>query len=306
MRGEVIFTFDGDEAGQKAALRAAELDQRFSAQTYVAVAPEGQDPCELRQAHGDVAVRDLLASRTPLVEFVVRAEAAKYDLDTPTGRVAALERVTPVLRGIRDDKLRHQYVEVATRLLGFDDPDWVRRQISGERPGRAAAVVGTRPSDVVVRTEREALVAAVQWPAYAGADFDILTTEAFTDPDHQAVHKTILAAGGVALGATQTPAAWSSALVDAAPDDRVRGLVMAMVTTPVPAAEGEETQRWVAGVVAAVRLLTITRLLANAKGQLQRLSPEAEDAAESERAFARVMELEVQRRTLLEQRGGSW
>ena len=60
MGGEVIFTFDGDAAGQKAALRAFEEDQRFVAQTYVAVEPGGMDPCDLRLTKGDAAVLDLI------------------------------------------------------------------------------------------------------------------------------------------------------------------------------------------------------------------------------------------------------
>ena len=51
-RGEVIFTFDGDEAGQKAAIRAFEGDQIFAGQTYVAVEPTGLDPCDLRLEAG--------------------------------------------------------------------------------------------------------------------------------------------------------------------------------------------------------------------------------------------------------------
>ena len=51
-RGEVIFTFDGDAAGQKAALRAFEGDQQFVGQTYVAVEPDGRDPCDLRARRG--------------------------------------------------------------------------------------------------------------------------------------------------------------------------------------------------------------------------------------------------------------
>ena len=69
IRGEVVFTFDGDAAGQKAALRAFDDDQRFVAQTFVAVEPGGLDPCELRQRKGDEAVRDLVARRVPLFEF---------------------------------------------------------------------------------------------------------------------------------------------------------------------------------------------------------------------------------------------
>ena len=60
-RGEVVFTFDGDAAGQKAALKAFEGDQKFVTQTFVAVEPDGLDPCELRQHKGDAAVRDLVA-----------------------------------------------------------------------------------------------------------------------------------------------------------------------------------------------------------------------------------------------------
>ena len=70
-RGEVIFTFDGDAAGQKAALRAFEGDQNFAGQTYVAVEPDGLDPCDLRLQHGDAAVRELVARRIPLYRFVL-------------------------------------------------------------------------------------------------------------------------------------------------------------------------------------------------------------------------------------------
>ena len=72
-RGEVIFTFDGDEAGQKAAMRAFADEQRFVTQTYVAVEPSGLDPCDLRLTSGDAAVRDLVARRVPLFEFVAKS-----------------------------------------------------------------------------------------------------------------------------------------------------------------------------------------------------------------------------------------
>src|SRR5690554_1831354 len=64
--GEIIFTFDGDEAGQKAALRAFDSDQRFVGRTFIAVSPDGLDPCDLRLRKGDAAVRDLVARREPL------------------------------------------------------------------------------------------------------------------------------------------------------------------------------------------------------------------------------------------------
>ncbi|MDP5128162.1 MAG: DNA primase, partial [Pontimonas sp.] len=57
-KGEVIFTFDPDEAGQKAASRAFAEESRFAAQTFVAVPPEGLDPCDVRITKGDEALRE--------------------------------------------------------------------------------------------------------------------------------------------------------------------------------------------------------------------------------------------------------
>ncbi len=85
-RGEIIFTFDGDEAGQKAALRAFAGDQQFVAQTYVAVEPDGLDPCDLRLQKGDAAVRELVGGRTPLYRFVLDNVVKRYDLDRADGR----------------------------------------------------------------------------------------------------------------------------------------------------------------------------------------------------------------------------
>ena len=69
--GEVIFTFDGDAAGRKAALRAFDDDQKFVARTFVAVQPDGLDPCDLRQQRGDDALVQLIAHKSPMFEFEI-------------------------------------------------------------------------------------------------------------------------------------------------------------------------------------------------------------------------------------------
>lgn len=120
LRGEVIYTFDGDAAGQAAALKMFGEDQRFVAQTFVAIEPDGRDPCELRQDKGDEAVRDLIARRVPLVAFVLRATVARYDLETAEGRVAALQRTAPMVAHIKDRGLRPEYARVLAGLLGMD------------------------------------------------------------------------------------------------------------------------------------------------------------------------------------------
>ena len=130
--GEVIFTFDPDEAGQKAASRAFGEEQRFAAQTYVAVGPDGLDPCDLRLQNGDDAVRRLVKAKKPMFEFMVRRVIANHDLDTVEGRVAALRAAAPVVAGIRDQALNVGYVRNLAGWLGMD-PAEVSRAVASAR-----------------------------------------------------------------------------------------------------------------------------------------------------------------------------
>ncbi|GLU85977.1 DNA primase [Kocuria sp. NBRC 114282] len=124
--GEVVFTFDGDKAGQKAALRAFQEDQRFMAQTFVAVEPNGMDPCELRLARGDAAVRSLLSAKRPLFEFAIRAAMKRYDLESLEGRVQAMRATAPIVARIRDTTLRPAYARQLAGWLGLEVPDVVQ------------------------------------------------------------------------------------------------------------------------------------------------------------------------------------
>jgi DNA primase len=119
-RGEVIFTFDGDAAGQKAAMRAFSEDQKFVTQTFVAVEPDGLDPCDLRQIKGDLALRDLIAKRVPLFEFAIRTELKLHNLTTAEGRVNALNATAPLVAQIRDKSLRPEYSRLLAGWLGIE------------------------------------------------------------------------------------------------------------------------------------------------------------------------------------------
>lgn len=134
--GEVVFTFDGDAAGQKAALRAFEGDQRFVAQTFIAISPDDMDPCELRLASGDSAVRELVASRTPLFAFAIRSAVAGFDLSTAEGRVAAVRKAAPLVARIRDAALRPEYSRLLSGWVGVPESD-VRTAVAAA--GRADA-----------------------------------------------------------------------------------------------------------------------------------------------------------------------
>ena len=104
-RGEVIFTFDGDAAGQRAVARVR-LSRAIRHADHVALQPDGLDPCDLRLKHGEAAVRDLIAQRVPVYEFAIRGELAKHDLDTNEGRLAALDAAARIVGRIKDYGLR--------------------------------------------------------------------------------------------------------------------------------------------------------------------------------------------------------
>ncbi|MGY6498162.1 MAG: DNA primase [Microcella sp.] len=127
--GEVVFTFDPDEAGQKAASRAFADEHRFAAQTYVAVAPDGLDPCDLRLERGDEAVRLLVSTRRPMFEFMIRRQLDQFDLETVEGRVAAVRAAAPVVARIRDRALSAGYVRQVAGWIGVDTGD-VQRAVS--------------------------------------------------------------------------------------------------------------------------------------------------------------------------------
>ena len=128
-RGEVIFTFDGDAAGQRAALRAFDSEQKFVTQTFVAVQPDGLDPCDLRIKQGDAAVRDLVARRVPLFEFAVRSVLSQHNLDETEGQLAALDAAARIVAGIKDRALRDRYAVNLDRWLGLMDEDFVLARV---------------------------------------------------------------------------------------------------------------------------------------------------------------------------------
>ena len=306
-RGEVIFTFDGDAAGQKAAMRASAQDAKFTAQTFIAIAPGGQDPCDLRLSGGETAIVDLVESRIPLFEFVLRTEASRYDLDTPEGRTQALAKVVPVLKAIKDDGLRVQYLPVAARILGFTEVDPVRAALAAASPaeaarGRRSAAAPRTMTDPSVQVEREMLKAVLQRPVLVGAGFDRLEAEAFTHPMSQAVRDAVVKAGGVAAAETMKPQHWAQAVLDVAADDTVRNLVMQVAVEPLLYQGGDAAeQNYVVKLLPRLRELAVTRRIVELKGRLQRMSPIGDTADAYNRLWGELMALEGLKRDLREE-----
>ncbi|MEV7644078.1 DNA primase [Streptomyces rubiginosohelvolus] len=299
----VIFTFDGDSAGQKAALRAFEDDQKFAAETYIAIAPDGMDPCDLRLVKGDDAVRDLVEPRTPLFEFALRQIVGRYDLETPAGRAAALDEAAAVVAKIKTSSVQREVAVQLAGLVGILDQEFVVRRVAqlarwardkggdhGDRGGRGGpqgrgqrggAPQQTAPAPAPAfsgpalnlrspahRTERELLKLALQKPALVSPAFDAYGVDEFTAAPYAAVRRCIEEAGGAEQGIADDRA-YLGAVLDAAPDNTVRNLVTELA---VEVFHGRTIDETYAGMhLVHVRLRAVDRRIADVQSSLARL-----------------------------------
>lgn len=309
-RGEVIFTFDGDEAGRKAALRAFDDEQKFVAQTFVAVEQSGLDPCELRQGKGDAAVRDLVAQRVPLIQFALRSTIDDYDLETVEGRVQALRRAAPLVAKIKDRSMRPEYARKLAGDLGMEiDAVIAEVRRAGGMPEngrqqkqnvRKIAVQRPHPGDPRLFVEREVLKIAMQAPALAGPVFDAIGVEAYTHPVYGAVRTAIGNAGGV-TGQVTGPA-WIDQASGKCADDLTKSVLAELAVERLRCA-GEPTTRYVQEHLARLQELAVDRKIAEVKSTLQRINP-VERPDDHTKLFGELIALEQQRRGLREQAMG--
>ncbi|MER5421753.1 DNA primase [Streptosporangium roseum] len=307
-QGEVVFTFDGDAAGQKAALRAFADEQKFVTQTFVAVQPDGLDPCDLRVRQGEAAVRDLIASREPLFAFAIRSMISRYDVSTNEGRLSALDAAAPIVAGIKDRALRQLYGVDLDRWLGFNNERFVMdriAEISATAQPRQQRPAGPRKvadlTDPGVRTEAEVLKLAVQRPALLGPGFDAIGPAAFTLPEHAALYKLVMDTGGTAA-AGHGGREWVDRLLGGV-TDALRGVVTRFAVEELRADVASE-ERYASAMLAALELVSAVRAIEQLKSRMQRTNP-VEEQQEYNRLFGELVALEQQRRVLKERAAGS-
>ncbi|GAA5764904.1 DNA primase [Streptosporangium roseum] len=307
-QGEVVFTFDGDAAGQKAALRAFADEQKFVTQTFVAVQPDGLDPCDLRVRQGEAAVRDLIASREPLFAFAIRSMISRYDVSTNEGRLSALDAAAPIVAGIKDRALRQLYGVDLDRWLGFNNERFVMdriAEISATAQPRQQRPAGPRKvadlTDPGVRTEAEVLKLAVQRPALLGPGFDAIGPAAFTLPEHVALYKLVMDTGGTAA-AGHGGREWVDRLLGGV-TDALRGVVTRFAVEELRADVASE-ERYASAMLAALELVSVVRAIEQLKSRMQRTNP-VEEQQEYNRLFGELVALEQQRRVLKERAAGS-
>jgi DNA primase len=308
-RGEVIFTFDGDAAGQKAALRAFGGDQNFVSQTYVAIEPDGLDPCDLRIKQGDSAVRELVARRVPLYRFVLSNVVTRYDLDRADGRIDALREAARLVSSIRDKSKVDAFAREIAGMIGVD-VDEARSEVrraanrrpeparSSSRPQQpepaeqAPRVAVPDPREPRFTTERETLKLVIQHPMVVGRVSADLGTNDFMHPTYRAVWELIATAGGPGAGADD--AGWAGRLRDAATDSAVSSAISELGVEPL---KKDATADYVALHMFSLLELTAMRRIAEVKSRLQRTNP-VEQAADYNKMFGELAALEQHRRTL--------
>ena len=312
-RGELIYTFDGDEAGQKAAMRAFEGDQQFTGQSFVAVAPEGMDPCDLRLAQGDAALRDLVARRVPMFEFVIESLLKDYSLDSAEGRVQALRRTVPVVAAIEDQVLQKEYARRLAGWVGWPNPDEVLDQVRAEAkrpkkdqrrvavkrdretaaPGQPPALQPPNPQDPILWPQREALKVALQYPDKAGSYFEGINPDAFTNDAYRQVREAIGNAGGLAAAAEHGPN-FLAAVAGEMRDLAGRNFVSELAVEPIHA---DDIDRYVDSVLSRLQETRVGDQIAQLKSQLERMRPSEEPEAYNA-LFSDLVALEQARREL--------
>ena len=299
-RGEVIFTFDGDAAGQKAAMKAFGDDQKFVTQTFVAVEPDGLDPCDLRQHKGDLALRDLIAKRVPLFEFAIRTELKKHNLATAEGRVNALNTTAPLVAAIRDKSLRPEYIKSLAGWLGTEAEvvtaavNTALKKVSttaapAETPTSDAAW-RPNPNEPTLMLEREVLKAKLQMPGLV-LDWKTIEEDAFTHPAYRELRRIIDSFG------------IEPVLLENITDEKMRQLFTELSVEPVRT-DGAVSDKYVASIVARLREVLVSRKIADLKSSLQRLNP-VENQEQYNAAFGDLVALETQKRGLHELAIGS-
>jgi DNA primase len=322
---KVVFTFDGDAAGQKAAMKAFGDDQRWASQSFVAVADGGMDPCDLRMAQGDDAVRHLIDDAVPMFEFAVRTTIARYDMATAEGRVQAMRAAAPIVNSIRDNSMRPEYIRTVAGWIGVE-VEQVQAEVA--RAGRMAAreshkdtatasTASHRPDadvvpepseqearaalptpdlrDPVVFVERQLLQTLLQYPgSFEPGDLDAIAPDAFTAPAHRAIFDGVRGAGGPqpALSAK----AWADRVTEAAPLS-VHGLVAELAVAPLPTRMDKSTglpeRRYVTALLARVQEVSLTRRIADAMSAMRRLAADPHsDQAQSRELSGQLQDLQ--------------
>ncbi|WP_216917309.1 DNA primase [Nocardia noduli] len=299
-RAEIIYCFDGDAAGIKAATGALTHVKNTPGRSSVTIAPDGTDPCELRQRDGDEGLHELILARTALIEYVLRAAIAEHDITTVEGRIAAVHHGTTLLHQLPDPITRSEYTRQLAGWVGVD-PDAVAASPTdstvptAESARNQPAKRARAPGDEKYRWQRTALQAALQKPALAAEHgFDQLPPEVFDQPVYSLLYSAIASLGG-ARSAPADTTAWVNAVTAHLGTDTGPATELAVQTLHLPGDEPGKYLRAVFTMITAGHLLTRVEILRNELDSVSAL----DEPERFHHLIAAIQDTEQHRRTIL-------
>ena len=297
----VIFTFDPDAAGEKAALRVYGDSSKFNALTFVAAGPEGLDPADLRQQRGDAAIAQMLEAKRPLFEFVIRHRISQFTLSDLDSRVAAARAAASVVSQIRDPALKSGYTKQLADWVSLDVAD-VSRLVQGEtqqsvqaavEPMRQQGVAKPRSNDPKTKFERQVLEVILQRPQSFSADqVQRMAAAGFTDPGYQEL-LSLISSNREAL----TEAGFANLLATKSAGEML-DLIRELSLSTLPANTDAEVEKYSKGVVVGAMLQTLNQEKVDLMAALRRVDPVAQPDAHSQ-ISKQLVELETERRALM-------
>ena len=291
--GKVIYTFDGDAAGQKAAMRAFDLESIFSSQSYIAVAPQGMDPCDLRLNKGNESLKILIDSSIPLFEFVIKTFVKDFDLTNAEGRINALSKITPVLQSIKNKLLQKEYIKLSANWLGLDletiEESLAKKQV--KKPLDVKQPVDT--PTVERKIQREVLKVVFQYPLLSKSWLGQLNQDYFSYPPYREVYEKIIE--------FEIDNNLAARIVSEIENETIKKGVSSLAVEPF---NFEVDQNYVDSVFSRLLEFGATVQIEELKSRLQREQDQL-TASEQSEIFKELMNLEEYRRALRDHAIGS-
>ncbi|GHT82727.1 DNA primase [Actinomycetota bacterium] len=307
--GKVIFVFDGDEAGQKAAQKTFAHDQKFMAQTYIVTVPEKLDPCDYRIKYGDLALSDLLETAVPSFEFMINVTVKNFDLDNAAGRIGAVRAVAPIILGLRDRSLRGEYLQYISRNTGVD-MGTVEREVKNfaNRPtpqnaqysqnsltttAQIPTLKGSLNTPMDKRTEMEMFYTTIllQWPGLINSDdLFLVDSEHFHNKFFQKIYNAVLERGGTDIAAVMTGHEWVETISEGLSDGELKG-VNKLLAIQIPISEEAQIGGYFHGVALNLHRAFLEGRITDMKVKMEKLEVGGD---EYRQVFGQIIEMEKQ------------
>lgn len=296
----VVFTFDPDAAGEKAALRVYGDASKFNALTFVASGPAGLDPSDLRQQQGDSAVVEMLKNRKPLFEFVIQHRLSQFNLSDIDSRVAAARAAAPVVAEIVDPALRSGYTRMLAEWVSLDVTDVAAMVGGNKNQATRARVEPLRTSDalptaepIADKLETQIMQVLVQNPtAFSVSQLRRMQAAGISTPDYKALLEIVLE------NAERISEPSFANLLATAADEGLQAVVRQLALAPLPLKSEADLGKYSLGIVNAAMIKALDREKTDLLAALRR----AELAASEEQKVAiqrQLVELEAERRSLM-------